>query len=397
MVNIEEAASIIQSNLYNAKSEVVSIDQAVGRVLAEEVQADRDFPPFNRVAMDGIAIRYESFRTGLRKFFIEGIQAAGEPQKTLMDVNNCVEIMTGAMLPTGADTIVRYEDVEINDKIAKINEEAISQGQHIHTQGQDAMRGEVLLAPGILISSAEVALFASVGKDLIKTFTFPKAAVVASGDELVEIASVPKPHQIRRSNTYAIQAAMKSIGWQAQQYHLPDDPDILKISLASIISENDVIILSGGISKGKFDFIPKVLEEIGVKKLFQQVSQRPGKPFWFGVTDDGKVVFALPGNPVSTYLCFYRYVAPWLWKSMGTERKHAYAILVEDITFQPKVTYFLQVRVENQEGKLMAYPDTGGGSGDFANLKKVDGFLQLPPEKSTFKAGEVFPYFPFRH
>jgi molybdopterin molybdotransferase len=305
--------------------------------------------------------------------------------------------MTGAILPEDADTIIRYEDLIIENNVATVTEEKITQHQNIHRQGQDAEAGEILLEPGIIISAAEVALLASVGKSLVKTFVFPKTAIVASGDELVEITTVPQPHQIRRSNTYAIQAAMKYMGWRGNQYHLPDEANILKLSLSKIKTEYDVIILSGGVSKGKFDYIPNVLEEIGVRKLFHLVSQRPGKPFWFGVSDDGKVVFALPGNPVSTYMCFYRYIEPWLWRSLGVQRKTSAAVLAKDFTFHPKVTYFVQVKVENESGRLMAYPDTGGGSGDFANLKNVDGFLELPLEKTTFRAGEVFPYFPFRH
>jgi molybdopterin molybdotransferase len=398
MVNTGEATSIIHSNLYKPKIESGVIEQSVGKVLAEIIHADRDFPPFNRVAMDGIAIDYNTYYSGQREFSMEAIQAAGEPQLRLKDPKHCIEIMTGAMLPSGADTVIRYEDIEINNKIAIIKEELIiTKGQHIHRQGQDARQGEILLEPGIIISAAEVALLASVGKNVVKTFMNPRTAIVASGDELVEITKVPGPHQIRRSNTYAIEAGMKLLGWQGKQFHLPDDSNILKMSLDRIKAEYDVIIVSGGISKGKFDFIPQVLEEIGIKKLFQQVSQRPGKPFWFGTSTDGKIVFALPGNPVSTYMCFYRYIEPWFWKSLGVERKTAQAVLAKDFTFQPKVTCFVQVRIENEGGKLMAYPDAGGGSGDFANLKKVDGFLELPLEKSTFKAGEVFPYFPFRH
>jgi molybdopterin molybdotransferase len=397
MLNIEEATSIIQSNLYKPQTELADIEKAVGKVLAEIIYADRDFPPFNRVAMDGIAIQFNAFASGRREFNVAGIQAAGEPQKKLNNAEECFEIMTGAVLPEGTDTVIRYEDLMIAGKSAKTNEEKISKNQNIHRQGQDAKQGDILLEPGIILSPAEIALFASVGKRSVKTFTFPKTAIVASGDELIEITSIPEPHQIRRSNTYAIQAAMQSLNWQGKQYHLPDDENILRISLGKIASEYDVIILSGGVSKGKFDFIPKVLEEIGIKKLFHQVSQRPGKPFWFGVSDENKIVFALPGNPVSTYMCFYRYVEPWLWQSFGVERKKNYAVLGKDFTFQPNLTYFVQVRVENEGGKLTAYPDAGGGSGDFANLKNVDGFLELPLEKSTFRAGDVFPYFPFRH
>ncbi len=189
---------------------------------------------------------------------------------------------------------------------------------------------------------------------------------------------------------------MKHIGWEGTQYHLYDQKDFVIDSLRVIAEDHDVLIISGGVSKGKFDFIPEALDSIGVKKLFHQVSQRPGKPFWFGTSKKGKVVFALPGNPVSTYMCFYRYVLPWLWKSLQVIYEQQYAVLAQDFRFNPVLTYFLQVTVKNEEGRMMAYPDAGGGSGDFANLKRVTGFLELPIDKVNFEAGEVFPYYPFR-
>jgi molybdopterin molybdotransferase len=185
------------------------------------------------------------------------------------------------------------------------------------------------------------------------------------------------------------------MGWKGTQYHLRDNKEILSSSLKEILDNHDVVILSGGVSKGKFDFIPDVMEDLGIKKLFHQVSQRPGKPFWFG-TGNRKVVFALPGNPVSTYMCFYRYVKPWLLKSLGVTERLPQAILSADFAFKPALTYFLQVRIAYESGKLMAHPDAGGGSGDFANLKNIDGFLELPLGGSSFKAGEVFPFIPFR-
>jgi molybdopterin molybdotransferase len=304
--------------------------------------------------------------------------------------------MTGAVLPLGTDTVIRYEDLEILQKQAKILAPTMDKGQNVHRRGQDASKDDILVEVGTVISPAEIALLATIGKPKASVRSLPKAAVVASGDELVAIESTPAPHQIRRSNTYAIQAAMHKMGWPATQYHLPDDREILKEKLAAILVEHDVVILSGGVSKGKFDYVPGVLADIGVKQLFHQVNQRPGRPFWFGVTETGKVVFALPGNPVSTFMCFYRFVKPWLLKSMGIEDQRLTAVLGTDFKFEPKLTYFLQVKVDVADGKLTATPKAGGGSGDFANLKEADAFLELPLEKTAFKAGEVYPLIPFR-
>jgi len=396
MVSVEEATGIIGSHLFKPLHEAVPLHDAVGRVLAEKIVADRDFPPFNRVAMDGIALRYEQWQSGSMDFVIEGVQAAGAPAQQLRDFSQCIEVMTGAMLPVDTDTVVRYEDVEISGDTARVVVHKMLPGQHIHQQGQDAKQGEVLLQPGMMLSPAEIALLASVGKSKVDVVVFPKAAIVASGDELVDVHEVPEPHQIRRSNTYAIQAAMETLGWEGNQFHLMDRKDSMLESLKMVINTVDVVILSGGVSKGKFDFVPQVLQELGVKKLFHQVTQRPGKPFWFGVSEKGKIVFALPGNPVSTYMCFYRFIKPWLLKSVGVAIPDSKAILATDFVFEPQLTYFLQVSVKNENGKLMAYPDAGGGSGDFANLKNITGFLELPKERTSFSAGEAFAYFPFR-
>jgi molybdopterin molybdotransferase len=396
MISVQQASDAVLSHLYKPEAVSVPIHEAVGRILAEGIYADRDLPPFHRVTMDGIAIKFESWKRGKRKFQLEGTQAAGEPQQTLINPENAIEVMTGAMLPLGTDTVIRYEDLQIAPPYVTILTDKIEAGQSIHRQGQDAKKQEPLLPTGMVLSPAEIALLATVGKSNVTVYSYPRAALVASGDELVEVEAIPSLHQIRRSNTYAVEAAMRTLHWPAKHFHLRDEKDVLKKSIAEILEEHDVLILSGGVSQGKFDFIPAVMEELGVKKIFHQVSQRPGKPFWFGVSAKGKTVFALPGNPVSTFMCFYRYIKPWLLKSLGVEDQSTTAILAKDFSFPPKLTYFLQVTIKNEEGRLMAYPDAGGGSGDFANLKKINGFLELPAERSEFKAGEVFPWIAFR-
>ena len=395
MISVSEATSIILSHSIETGKEDIAIQHACGRVLQEEVRADRNFPPFDRVAMDGIAINYESYKKGNRKFTIEGIQAAGEQPKKLKTQESCIEIMTGAMLPTGTDTVIRYEDLEIKDQIATIQFEEVKHRDNIHHQGQDAKQNDVLLSPSITLSSAEVALLASVGKKTISVSMFPKTAIISTGDELIPVDLIPLPYQIRRSNSYALQAALLELGCSSDQYHIPDQPEILETEVRKILAHYEVVIFSGGVSKGKFDFVPQTLEKNGIQKRFHQVSQKPGKPLWFG-TSSKHIVFALPGNPVSTYMCFYRYIKPWLVKSLGGSAKPKQAVLAKDFSFKPALTYFLQVKVVYENGRLTAYPQAGGGSGDFANLKEVDGFIELPAEGTYFKAGEAYPYHPFR-
>ena len=396
MVSVSEATSIIRQHLFRPEKERIKIEATEGRILAEIIKADRDMPPFDRVSMDGIAIQHKSFEEGWRAFKIEGMQQAGQPRITLKDNQNCIEVMTGAMLPIGCDTVIRYEDIVVgSNRIAKLKIEALEKGSSIHLRGHDAKRGDALLAPGALISSSEVTLLASVGRGEVEVLAFPKTAIVSTGNELVDIRDTPQPHQIRRSNNYTLQAALHSMGCQSDLFHVPDDRNILEKELSSLFNKYTLVILTGGVSKGKFDFVPTVLESLGVERLFHEVSQKPGKPFWFGVTKK-QVIFALPGNPVSTFMCFYRYIKPWLLTSMGVVTSPAYAILAEDFSFPAALTYFLQVKVRNEKGKWMAHPHAGGGSGDFANLKDANGFLELPMETKDFKAGEAFPFVSFR-
>lgn len=390
MVSVSEASSIVGSNLFKPEAEMVNVANVLGRVLAESIKADRDFPPFDRVAMDGIALQLGQFTRGQKEFELEGLAPAGSPQKKLVDKSKCIEVMTGAPLPIGTNTVIRYEDLELKNNIATILIPGLVHGQNIHQQAQDAKHGQVLLPIGTLISPAEVALIASVGLTQVKVKTFPRAAIISTGDELVDIDDTPAAHQIRRSNSYALQAALKSLGIEAKLYHLPDQHESIERELKTILANHDLLILTGGVSKGKFDFIPEVLEKLGVKKHFHKVKQKPGKPFWFGGVGN-KTVFALPGNPVSTYMCFYKYVEPWLKLSLGLKVNNEKASLTQGYEFNGDLTYFLQVNISNQDGRLMANPVPGGGSGDFANLKDVNAFMELTEGRKLFKRGEVFP------
>jgi len=396
MISVGEATAIISKSVFNPTPVRINVEDATGKILAEPITADRDLPPFNRVSMDGIAISYETWSKGRRSFSIAGTQAAGQAQKTLADTFQCIEVMTGAVLPEGCDTVIRYEDLDMGDSQARITTDAINQWQSVHLQGSDAKRGDLLLEAGQVLAPSEIALLSSVGKRTVMVYSLARTAIISTGDELVDIEDAPAPWQIRRSNSYALQSAMRQLGGDAECFHLQDEEKAMEVSLRKICENFDLLLISGGVSKGKFDFVPQVLEKIGIRKAFHQVSQRPGKPFWFGTSATGKIAFALPGNPVSTFMCFYRYVKPFLYKSLGVSVPPASAVLAKDYSFPPPLTCFLQVAVRLEDGRAVAYPAPGGGSGDFANLKNVSGFLELPLEKSDFKAGEVFPYISFR-
>ncbi|MDB5090164.1 MAG: molybdopterin molybdenumtransferase MoeA, partial [Mucilaginibacter sp.] len=199
-------------------------------------------------------------------------------------------------------------------------------------------------------------------------------------------------YQIRRSNNYTVKAVLKQHHIEADMLHLPDNPEVIKKQLKTCLENYDVLLLSGGVSMGKFDHIPHALEELKVEQLFYKVQQRPGKPFWFGKHDKGPVVFAFPGNPVATFMCLHRYFLPWLNASLGKEQKPPLrAVLNDRVSFHHPLKYFLQVKLHNNEYcQLIATPVEGNGSGDFANLTDTDAFMELPLERNEFKKGEVF-------
>lgn len=398
MISAEEATKIIQEHSIHPKAEEVDLEQARGRILREDIVADQDFPPFDRVMMDGIAIDASTLESGETEFTIEGIQTAGAPQQSLSNPQHCLEVMTGAMLPTNTNLVIPYEQFEINNNVAQVHVQNVRPYQNIHARGTDRQAGDLLIKSGTVISPAEVAVLATVGKAKVKVAERFKIAIVSTGDELVEVAASPLPHQIRKSNVYALQAALSHTGFHATCFHVADEMGALQMQLRQILDDHDVVILSGGVSKGKKDYVPQVLNDLRVKKLFHGVRQRPGKPFWFGFRDEQKptAVFALPGNPVSTFMCFYKYVQPWINTCYEVSRAVSKAQLADDFSFMPELTYFLQVKLMETDGVCQATPVAGKGSGDLANLLEADAFLELPAGRSEFKRGELYPYYRYR-
>ncbi|WP_179413846.1 molybdopterin molybdotransferase MoeA [Mucilaginibacter sp. E4BP6] len=399
MITVEEAEKIIQAEIKDYGVEITPFEHALGRVLAENIKADRDLPPFNRVTMDGVAVNYSAIENGVSSFHIKATQAAGDPPAEIYETDHCIEIMTGAILPPSVDTVIRYEDLEVRAGLASVlvNHNTIKKGQNIHYQGRDKKKDDIVATSGQLITPAIISLVASVGETELRVKKVPRVVIISSGDELVEVEQVPLIYQIRRSNNYTIKAVLQQNGIEAAMLHIPDNLDTTKKLIQECLLNYDVILLSGGISMGKFDYIPQALEDLQVNQLFHKVQQRPGKPFWFGKHGNGVLVFAFPGNPVATFMCLHRYFLPWLQATLGLQNKPpAYAVLDHDVHFQPDLKYFLQVKLNlNHEGRLLAHPIEGNGSGDFANLADTNAFMELPLGKHNFKKDEVYRVYPF--
>ncbi len=397
MISVEEATKIILENLPKVAVEEIHLLQAFGRILAEEVVASRDYPPFDRVTMDGIGISFKSWEQGQRNFKITGTQAAGMAPLTLENQADCLEVMTGAVTPIGVDCVIPVEMIKVENGSANVEfSEQISQGWNIHTKGSDCLSGTPLVSSGTFLNGNAIAVAASEGKEKIKVLKKLKVAVISSGDELVNISENPLPWQIRRSNSYAIAAELDKMKMaEVSFFHLVDNLSAIKEKLAAILAEFDLLIISGAVSQGKFDFMPVALAELKVKNLFHHVAQRPGKPFWFGVTEDKKPVYALPGNPVSAITTFRRYIKPAILKAFGQKEIQYKVRLKEDFKFSKKLTYFLPVTTNFNGAVFEAAPLKINGSGDFSTLVQSDGFVELPAEENFFPKGYEANYFPW--
>lgn len=340
--------------------------------------------------MDGIALYYADFASGVREYPVQAMQAAGDVVLALQQ-GKCIEIMTGASLPDNADCIVPVERISVSDGIAVIEKgyEAKS-AQFIHPRASDHAAGSHLLKSGKRITPMDIAIIASCGLTEVEVSRTPVIRVISTGNELVAAGEPIEPHQIRLSNGPAIQAMLRVQGYvDCDHDHLVDDVDILSERVGAHLDNADVLILSGGVSMGKADYLPEVLAELGVEVVFHNVSQRPGKPMWFGIGPRKQAVFALPGNPVSALVCCRQYVIPALHAaSAETSKPPEFASLASDVTFKPDLTCFQPVRlVSNAAGQVLAMPVTTNTSGDFAALSASDGYVELAREQSHFPAG----------
>ena len=393
MISPSEADALIGRHLNCLPIESLPLMQCSGAVLRENVYAERDQPPFDRVAMDGVALDSRAVRDGRRRFRVQAMQAAGDAPLRLEASDAAIEIMTGASLPAGCDAVVPVEQLLRADDSIELDERVrVAPWQNVHRRGSDCSQGSLLLTAGSPLGAPEIAVAAGAGMPRIRVSAQPTISVISTGNELVEPGEPVEPHQVRRSNAYGILAALRRRGFQRiADDHLADDLPTLIARLRVQLDTHDVLILSGGVSMGKLDLVPQALVALGVREVFHKISQRPGKPMWFGVGPQGTAVFALPGNPVSTQVCLARYVVPGLHAAMGgsepTIEKIAIAAPLE---IKHGLTSLIPVRIETDDwGRPWAHPRLTNGSGDFTALVGTDGVVELPPGPNEYAKGFV--------
>lgn len=397
MLTPAQAEAAIASQVPALPGVVLPLAACAGAVLRQRVVAERDAPPFDRVTMDGVALSSAAALTGRRRFRIESTQPAGVAPGRLGSPDNCIEVMTGAVLPSGCDAVIPVEQLAMAEGHAALGESVQPRPwQNVHRRGCDAASGAVLLEPGTVLRGPEIAVMASCGLDRAQVSRPLRVALVSTGDELVEPGSPVLGHQVRRSNPYGM-AATLTLRARAEidQAHVPDDPGRIAACLGAMLEANDLLVVSGGVSVGRFDHVPGVLQRLGVRQVFHTVAQRPGKPLWFGVTDGGKPVFGLPGNPVAVLVCLLRYVLPALALAEGAAWPlPAAAALAQPLAFGPPLAWFVPVTVGyDQEGRAWAEPQRTRGSGDLNALAGTDGFLELPPGPATHERGACAPLY----
>ncbi|NMC41681.1 MAG: molybdopterin molybdotransferase MoeA [Bacteroidales bacterium] len=309
MIHFSRAFEIVMGNCFSTDTELVSFAGSLHRVLAEDIRADRDLPPFNRAAVDGYACRKEDAG---KELTVKGLAKAGESPLFRIEKQECCKIMTGAIVPDGADFVFMVEDAETAAD-GKISFRGSTGKNNISVMGEDVKAGQVVLGAGKIITARDIAVLASVGHVTVKVASKPLVGIISTGDEIVEPDDKPGPPEIRNSNAWQLLAQVESAGGTGRYYGIaPDDEESTFSIVSEAMAENDIIILTGGVSMGDYDFVPAVLKRAGVEILFDQVMVQPGKPTTFGRYKNG-VVFALPGNPVSCFVQFEVLVKPFMY------------------------------------------------------------------------------------
>lgn len=379
LLSTTEAEALIRSAIAQPDVERVRLTDAIGRILARPIVADRALPPYARAMMDGIA--FSSITSP--PFQLQGLHAAGDPPPEALRSGHAWEIMTGACLPADCDTVVPYE--HLSDDHCRILKDW-QPGQCIHAAGSDAVQGEVLVDSGVKIGPAEVAIAASVGMSDLEMTRFARVALISSGNEAVAVEAEPMDWQIRRSNGPMLEAILRNDGMPPVSHrHVEDDEASTRDAIEMAMGEADVVILCGGISKGKRDLMRPLLEEKLGQPLFHGVAQKPGKPLavWAGPP----LVFALPGNPVSVLATFSRYVIPALRQWCGMPQESWTRNGPDGLVPLAEITWLVALDAHG-EARLVS------NSGDFVSLAGVQGFLEVPPGPDDIVNSRL-PYYPY--
>ena len=391
MISVDEALKIVLRKGKKLPPKKVKLENAAGLCLAESIKSDLNMPPFNRSAMDGYAVIAKDIKPSVELEVIESIRAGYNPKKKV-GRGQASKIMTGAVVPAGADAVVKVEETKPldNDKKVRILKK-IEKGVNIARKGEDVRVGKTVLSKGTKVRAQETGILAAVGKNSVKVHATPSVGIISTGDELVDITRKPKPWQIRNSNSYSLAAQARQIVTDVEILGRVNDNKSQIRKLIQKGLKKDILILSGGVSMGEYDLVGEVLLDLGVKIFFEKVALRPGKPTVFGMKGD-KLIFALPGNPVSTFVTFELFVKPCIKKMMGyTSYEHPiiHAELEKAIKIKKKRREYRPALLKQEGSGWKVSLIDWHGSGDLFSLTKANGLLIISESVDKLNAGDM--------
>lgn len=392
MISVEEAVKFVIDNTQVLEPQVVNIQNALGCFLADNVISDIDMPPFNKSAMDGYALIADDVSTvPVELDVIETISAGSQP-KMCVKKGQASKIMTGAIVPEGADTVIMVEETETVENGKKVRIlTTVTKGRNIALKGEDIRKDQVVAGKGKLLRAQEIGVLASVGCKDVKVYSSPSIGVIATGDELVELDVELKPGQIRNSNSYSLAAQAKQVVKDVEILGVaPDKKDVITSMIKSGLKK-DILILSGGVSMGDYDLVGDVLKEFGIDVFFEKVALRPGKPTLFGKKGD-TLVFALPGNPVATFVTFELFVYPAIRKMMGSQTPHrpvVKATLEGDYASKKKRAEYRPSFIRQSETGLSVSPVEWHGSADLLSTTNANCLLIVKEDSGKLEAGQL--------
>lgn len=387
---IHHPSEAIQAIIHSLKTKgviTISVEKSLGFVLANDVKAPMHSPAFDNSAMDGYAFRFSDWISG-KPLNISGVSSAGKPHAKRLMKLQAVRIYTGAEIPAGADTVVMQEKTNIHQNTLLVTDNALKQGANIRLAGSEIRKGKTALTKGSVLNPSACAFLASIGIRQVRVHAKPSAALIITGNELVKNGKSLKPGQIHESNSIALQLALQQVGIsKITVYHVRDNADAMNRAFQKAIAKHDVIIFTGGISVGDFDFTEEVFAKNRVKKVFYKLKQKPGKPIYYGTTK-GKAVFGLPGNPASVMTCFYLYVIPALRSLQNHPDKELPKIhlpLAHDFSRKPGMTAFLKAHTDMNSVQILE----GQESYIMRSFAKANALVTLEPEQGEVKKGAI--------
>ena len=388
MISLQEARQLVLEQAGSFGKEIILLEDALGRTLNEPLIADRDYPPFNRATMDGIAINSAGWQEGIRSFALAETVFAGQASTKPIANGECYKIMTGAAVPLSADTVIRKEDIEPEENRLTVTVSSITAGQNIAVKGSDIKAGTSIVDSAKRIKAGTITTLASLGYAEVKVASLPSIAIITTGDEIVPVDAPINEVQIRNSNAFLLKALLQQ--WQIRSSvckHLKDDAAVLLASVKQLRNQ-DIIILSGAVSAGDADFVPEVLINAGAKQIFHKVAIRPGKPIWFGKFENGPVVFALPGNPFSTFVTFKLFIEPFLRQCFGlATSENLHLPFSGNRHKKTNLDEFFPVSFSGNPTVAKAVPFNT--SGDITAVMEADGLAMQAVEQTEIKDGDV--------